>query len=600
VRRRAIWWAPTRRDGERGAFAVFTALLLTMTLGFAALLVDLGQLRATARNEQSYVDFAALAAGKLLSTGNPNGACKDAITYLNENDERITTAINSTSFCSSISNTCSNSTTSATPSQTVGDVQVMIHYPVPASEITDSRWGGAGKSDGPSQCQRMRVIVKTKDKGMFSRILGVSNSWTQRSATMRPYQGSGSPPALWVLDPTGCVPLKVDGGSQVSVGTSTVQGVITVDSDGTTCSTGSSQATISATGAGTVLQAVGPPSGGTTGQINLVALPAGSTSCSFPACDPADVSGLRIQPQPVHGDVATRSYIDWKYNCKTGYPTFHSKTVFDCPYTASNGGTAYAYIDNLKTAVGSSGTPSTGTWTTIGPGNSACSPNSSVTYPVGNYYVKCTKGNNGFVVNSGVTVTFSGGNVVFEDNVTVSNGGRINFNTANTSTALSSSCIPPTVQTPCIGSSSSNAAFVYIRGDNSTSFSTSGTGIINANHVFVYGGTGSVAFSGAPPTWTAPTEGPFAGLAYWTDMPSTATNAQLSSFTITGGSGANLTGVFFTPEAAPFKLAGGGNWGQQHAQFIAYQLTVTGGGILTMAPDPTAVTPPLLKGYLIR
>jgi len=131
-------------------------------------------------------------------------------------------------------------------------------------------------------------------------------------------------------------------------------------------------------------------------------------------------------------------------------------------------------------------------------------------------------------------------------------------------------------------------------------FQTAGTGVVNANHTFVYGGTGSVAFSGAPPTWTAPTEGPFAGLAYWTDMPSTATNAQRSSFTITGGSGANLAGVFFTPEANPFKVAGGGNWGQQHAQFISYQLTVTGGGILSMAPDPTAVVPPSRKGYLIR
>jgi hypothetical protein len=190
--------------------------------------------------------------------------------------------------------------------------------------------------------------------------------------------------------------------------------------------------------------------------------------------------------------------------------------------------------------------------------------------------------------------------VVFDDNVTVSNGGTINFNTANTNATLPSSCTPPTVQTPCIANSSTNAAFVYIRGDNSTTFQTSGTGTINANHTFVYGGTGSVAFSGAPPTWTAPTEGPFAGLAYWTDMPATATNAQLSSFTITGGSGANLAGVFFTPEANPFKIAGGGNWGQQHAQFISYQLTVTGGGILSMAPDPTAVLPPTLKGYLIR
>ena len=116
----------------------------------------------------------------------------------------------------------------------------------------------------------------------------------------------------------------------------------------------------------------------------------------------------------------------------------------------------------------------------------------------------------------------------------------------------------------------------------------------------MYGGTGSVAFSGNPPTWTAPTEGPFASLAYWSDMPPTASNAERSSYVITGGSGAVLTGIFFTPEASPFKLAGGGNWGQQNAQFISYQLTVTGGGILNVAPDPSFISPPNPNGYLIR
>src|SRR5262249_34841140 len=184
--------------------------------------------------------------------------------------------------------------------------------------------------------------------------------------------------------------------------------------------------------------------------------------------------------------------------------------------------------------------------------------------------------------------------------VTVSTGGTLKFNTTNTTAALPPSCTPPAVQTPCVANSSTNAAFVYLRGDSSTSFQTSGTGTAIANHTFVYDGNDAVSFPGAPPPWTAPTEGPSTGLAYWTDMPATATNAQLSSFTITGGSGADLAGVFFTPEAAPFKIAGGGNWGQQHAQFISYQLTVTGGGTLTMASDANAVVPPILKGYLIR
>jgi hypothetical protein len=578
---------------EAGATLVIATLIFTTMVGFAALLVDLGQLRSTSRSDQLSVDLAALAGGKQMTAGNPNQACQDIVSYMNVNDKRITTAISPSSLCSTITNACTNATAEKSPSTTVGDVTVSVHYPVPAAEIKDANWSIPGLNDG-TQCRRMRVTVATRDASMFARIFGIGSKTTTRSATVRPTNLPGNPPALWLLDPTGCVPLKVDGGSQVTVGTSTEPGVITLNSDGSTC-TGSSS-TISATGSGTLVNAIAPPSGAAVGTINLAGLPPGQGICSLPACDPLDVSGGRIAPQPQYGDAVSRSYIDWVYNCKTGYPTYHGQAVPDCPNTAASGGTAYAYIDNLKTAVGSSGTPAG--YTVIQGGN--CSPNASITYPVGNYYVKCTKGNNGYVVNGGVTVTFSGGNVVFEDNVTVSNGGTLKFNTANTNASLPASCTPPSVSTPCLANSSANAAFVFIRGDATTSFSTSGTGTVVANHTFVYGGTGSVAFSGAPPTWTAPTEGPFARLAYWTDMPATATNAQRSSFVITGGSGATLTGTFFTPEATPFKLAGGGNWGQQRAQFISFDLTVTGGGVVNMAPDPGSVSPPILKGYLIR
>jgi len=581
-------------DSERGAAAVFLTLTLVVMIGMAALLVDLGQARATSRIGQRAADLAALAAARQLGAGDAVSGCQDAITYLNTNVSRISTPVDPNTFCSTLSNTCTNATTMVAPTATTGDVQVSIHYPVPSTDIPDSNWAVAGKNDGPTQCQRMKVIVSVRDSSMFGRIFGARETWSRRSATVRPSTVSASPPALWVLDPTGCPAIKVDGGSQVTVGTATAQGVITVDSKATSCSGGSSA--ISATGSGTVLQATGPTA--TPGVVNLAALPWGATACSIPACDPADVSGSRLMPQPQHGEAATRAYIDWRWNCKAGYPAFHGVNIFDCPNTAAKGGTSYPYIDNLKTAVGSSSTPGAGTWTTISK-KSECAPSANVTYPVGNYYVNCTRGNNGFVV-AGVTVTFSGGNVVFEDTATVSNGGTLNINTANTTANLSSSCTPPAVVTPCIGSSSAAAAFVYFRGDESTQFQTSGTGTVNLNHVFVYGGTGSVAFTGNPPSWTAPIEGPFDALTYWSDMPATASNAQKSSFVITGGSGANLTGVFFTPEATPFKLAGGGNWGQVQAQFISFDLTVTGGGILSVNPRAGSVYPPSVKGMLIR
>ena len=271
-----------------------------------------------------------------------------------------------------------------------------------------------------------------------------------------------------------------------------------------------------------------------------------------------------------------------------------------CPYTSDLGGTNYPYIDQLIAKIGSSSTP-TG-FTKIQGGN--CSPNRNTTW-TGNYYVNCTRGNNGFIVQNGGNVTFNG-NVVFEDNVTVQNGGTLNINTGNSTATLPASCTTPSTSLPCTTTSAATAAFVYIRGDSSTVFQTSGGSTVNFNHVFMYGGTGAIALSSGTPTWTAPTEGPFSsgsgfsGLAYWTDMPSTASSSQLSAFQITGGAGATLAGVFFTPEAQPFKLTGGGNWGQQHAQFISYDLKIDGGAILQMAPDPTFIQPPSDKGYLIR
>ena len=79
--------------------------------------------------------------------------------------------------------------------------------------------------------------------------------------------------------------------------------------------------------------------------------------------------------------------------------------------------------------------------------------------------------------------------------------------------------------------------------------------------------------------------------------PRATVNSRASSSPAVRG---QLTGVFFTPEAQPFKLAGGGNWGQQQAQFIAYDLTVTGGSLLQMAPKATFPKPPADKGYLVR
>ncbi|HEY3673693.1 MAG TPA: hypothetical protein VGN51_22350 [Acidimicrobiia bacterium] len=586
------------RERERGAIMVITALVLTALMGLTALVVDLGVVRSQARVDQSVADFAALAGARGLAANNPTGACQSAIQYVNKNAS-LSSAVDPVSFCSSVGTTrCSGSSGQAKPVTTAGDVTISVHYPVPDSEIADSHVvGGARLSDG-TECQRIRVVISSKTRPLFSSVLGKTRLDDTQSATARPWpRGPQLTPALWLLDPVGCTSLAISGGSQVTVGTSTVPGVLTIDSSGSTCQ--SSQRTLSVTGSGSTLRAV-PTSGTPMGTIQLFGLPSTATTCiasgvGTAACDPADVSGGRILPQPVPvSSRATRARVDDVYNCHNPYPSgtamYHGITLL----AACDPTTTPAYVDNLRTAIGTSGQPAlvpvTGTVYQRWRGSFSCNPSGTVSVS-GNWWIDCP---GGLSIGNGTSVEFKNGNLVFDSGFSMT-GGALSFNTNNTTAQLPSTCVAPAVQTPCTGVASAGAAFVYLRdGDiNITG------GQLNVNHAFVYAATGYVKVNSSPPIWNAPTEGPFGYLALWTDMP--ATSNSTSKFSMAGGTGVQLSGVFFTPEAAPFTLSGGGTWGQQNAQFVSFQVQVTGGGTLTMAPDPQkSVKVPTLAGALIR
>ena len=119
-------------------------------------------------------------------------------------------------------------------------------------------------------------------------------------------------------------------------------------------------------------------------------------------------------------------------------------------------------------------------------------------------------------------------------------------------------------------------------------------GSLNFHHTVVYQKGGALKDTGgSSPTWSPPTEGPFAGLSLWSEAS--------TGYTINGGGGLDLSGVFFTPEANPFKITGGGGVTQQHAQFISYHLKISGNGALNLAPDTTLyVAIPPRAGTLIR
>ncbi|MFN0027237.1 MAG: hypothetical protein ACKV2O_08665 [Acidimicrobiales bacterium] len=555
--------------------AVISAMMMTGLLMVTAVVVDLGYVRQSTVVDQNAADLSALAASTQLAARRPQAACIDAANTLKTNMQGVG-SLNTTTLCNPMPVVACNPiapTSPASSSQTVNGFTVTVRYPVTDADIADPNYG-AGLADG-SSCERMRLSIASTEPAFFGAIANKSSYKISRSATVRAtYVPGAQIPALWLLDPWGCTSLAVTGGAQLTAGTATSPGVIVADSDGSSCT--GSQSTISATGAGTNLTAA-PTSGPSRGTIKLYSMGLNATTCTMPSCDPADVAAARITPQPLHLDArASRLPVDWAYNCKSGYPAYHSLPIMDCPYPKP------AYVDLLKTAIGTSGSPpGFQKWSS----SYSCNPSGTTTVN-GNWWVDC---NGGLKIGNGTHITFASGNVVFDKPFDMT-GGSLSFNTSNPSTALASSCVAPSVTTPCLSSSSSKAAIVYVR-DGSIKITG---GALTARGVTGFLPNGYFAATGgAPPVWLGSTEGPLAGLAMWSDFAS-------SQFQINGGAGAQLEGTFFTPEAQPFSLAGGSNWGQQDAQFITYQLAVSGGGQISLNPRANAVTLPQKYARLIR
>ena len=596
MRQRLVRAVTPRSQDERGIVIVLFAVLMVILLGLSAIVVDLSQQRSSRRWAQSIADLAALGGGKSLSAGDPGQACVDVITYVNINVKDLAPKINAANFCAQSGNNVAltgcnvtGGAVQAKPTATVGRYTVTLLYPVLDSDMTDSRFTGTGKRDGTA-CQRMGLRIGITDQAYFGRVFGSSTMQTSRLAVVKQSNSRGSRiPALWLLDPYGCVSLSVSGGAQLTLGDESVSppipGVATIDSDATGCQ--NNQFTIDAGGAGTYLKAI-PLTGSNRGVTSLYALPLDATACTAKACDQADVNSGQIAPQPVPAvERATRAPIDWRYNCKRGpnvltpaYPSFHGLQMADCPLDIN----LPPFVDQFTDAVGTSGQPvssSFARWTATKP----CNVPSGLTVINGNSWVDCGQ----LSIGSGSDVVFNG-NVVFDGKIKMTGGSlRINIdNPAGPSSSLPSSC-QLAITVSCLTESSSKAAWAYLR--NGDLEATGGQIQIKNTTVFQQGGVVTTTTS---PTWSPPLEGPFRSLSLWSEKSS-------NGYKITGGGGLDLRGVFFTPEAAPFRITGGGAVSQQHAQFISFQLDISGSGELKLAPDlEEYVAIPPKAGTLIR
>ena len=274
-------------------------------------------------------------------------------------------------------------------------------------------------------------------------------------------------------------------------------------------------------------------------------------------------------------DRATRAPVDHRYNCKNSYPQFHGIDVDPC-----TSGTP-AYIDQLRAAMGGIGTPAGfQRWTDTYDCNNPTVPAGGLS---GNWHVDCSN----FRI-SNADVQFNDGNVVFDGDISMT-GGSLTLNAANPTPTVSSSCAAALVG--CLDQSTATSAWVFMRdGDLSLT-----GGVLVANRTMIYQENGHFSIAGgSPPVWSAPTEGPFTGLAVWSE-------AATNKYKINGGASMQLEGVFFTPEASPFTISGGAPVVPQMAQFVSYQLAISGGASLTLSPNPTlAVVLPADAPLLIR
>jgi hypothetical protein len=566
---------------EDGVAAVFTVVVLFALLGIAALVLDLGGLRAQREADRGAADLAATAAARSLSSSHGSdmvSACADAWTYALANLANPSPTGNMN--CNTFATTCNPGVT-RTATATAGAFTVTVTNPVPDTDplMGTHTIGGATQSlntaiDG-SACQRIGVTIAHVRASVLAQIFGTRQTTTTTSSVALAGLGSskGAAPGLLILEPNACNALVASGQGHIEVlASGDAPGFVVVDSSGTggsgtdNCNTGG-RYTLDASGAQNSSIIADPSlSSGAAGVIDLYALAPGQGNTH--AYDPSDLPA-RVSPQPqLESAPATRSPVDWRYNCKAaGYDGI--------PGTADDCKTATATSDNIDqlhrlydtTAPYLAPTIPAGFATYPRPGvpSDNCSPNgAAITLPAGNWYINCPFG---FSVSN--TFTIGSGNVVFAGGVNVQ-GGSLSIGSAGTPTTI-----------------------VYIRSGDLTKTAQAA---LTFNHTTVLLQTGAINLGGGsrPLYWTSPNDpsSPYNDLSLWSET----ANAQ----TMGGQTGLHIDGVFFMPNS-DFTFSGQGSQIQTFAQFVARTLTASGQGTLQIQPDPTrGITIPTISDRLIR
>jgi hypothetical protein len=584
---------------EHGAIFVMSALILLVMIGFASLVLDIGLLRWDKRTSQTAADMATVAGAMSLpleGEGSGLAACQTAWAYVLENtlieDDGTDPCLDALD-AGSFNNVCETEeelgdVVANEVERTVGPYVVRIAWPVP--DGSEYLLGLSGEDDG-HPCERIAVQIE-RQRGFFfaGGIFGLGEGFTTTPAVARATVGFNDVDvsSLVVLDPVGCqtpntsgpLDLRGSAGSGVFVheNPNGGPGIITVDSDGSTCADSNNRRLFHFAGTNAQIKAGVFGYAGSQGRVRRgiifsYALQQGRPKAALwestrvPSPTSVDSAGQLVgghpaPREPVAGPRFTRAPVVHRYDCRSGYgtgtPSRPHVAIDDCPGSESVPENSQ-YLTNLRNSV--AGTPPAGFTVHTG---SACSIGTDLTLPPGDHWFACT-----LSVSSNRTLTIPAGNVVVTGGVDVQ--GTLIVNTSD-----------------------EDHWFVIRNGDLDRGGSSSLDLGNEDGGVFVYLQNGRINTQGGgdQTSWIAPHAGPFEDLALWSDSPDT--------HEMLGSSALSLEGVFYIPNAS-FSFGGGGTMTQQDAQFIVYRFHTHGGGALRMVPNPERnIGDPRLSVALIR
>lgn len=586
-------------SNEDGAVLLVGATVIVLLLVLAALVIDLGALRHDRRADRLVTDAASTAAVLELENSGGNVACATAFDYVIANTPEISSL--SGQDCSTIPAVCDSGTAASSTTGTSGDYTVIVTFPVPDDHplMTPSAIGGATQAlsaDDGARCERLGVEIKLARDAFFT--AGTRTTKVHSVAKLDENPGTETAINVLLLERTDCGVGTANGQGQIIVDKVIdpagvdLPGILAADSDATGCTPGGKL--LATSGANSIMRADGPPGcdvelaggpGWGCGKIQLLA-PTRYTS------------GGTIAPIPEQlPERLTRFPVDERFNCLASYasePWFSEQPISGCEKTRP------AYIDGLTTFVGNKAPAALGfnDYETAGFPCSLGGSTPPVIVPPGNWFVGCN------ISMSGSSITFTGGNVVFADDVSVTGSGSLTVNAC----AAPAAYVPPApidcTTVPTALSWTTDTTFTYTDYSNKAAWayfrdgdiSKAGTAAVRFFDTMVYMTDGTeVSMSGGSGVlaWIAPREGPFDDLALWSEE-DTKTQA------LSGQAALTLEGTFFAP-LTQVTYTGNGAQKQVAAQFISETLKVSGNGALQVTPRFDRIVKfPSFSSVLIR